>query len=229
MIEVDRIMVEELGIGLIQMMENAGRALASLARGRFLNGDALDKRVNVFAGSGANGGGVLCAARHLHNWGAIVRVYTVKAAHDSRKATLAQLRALRQLGVEIFALVLPPAGEVTDLILDGIIGYNLKGPPRGLSAEFIDWANAVKAPVLSMDVPTGLDAETGEVPGPAIRAAATMTLALPKKGLDTPEARAVAGEVYLADIGVPKEVYRQVGRGLEVGHIFNKETIIRLR
>lgn len=228
MIEVDRIMVDELGIRLIQMMENAGANLASLAMSRFLGGPAPRKRVTILAGSGANGGGVLAAARHLHNRGACVRVYTVRDAEGSREATSAQLKTLRQMGLEIFIKTPPAPDEPTDLILDGIIGYNLKGAPSGLSAEFICWANSVKAPVLSMDVPSGLDLATGEVFTPVIRATATMTLALPKKGLLALRARETAGEIYLADIGVPPEVYRRRGIGLDVGLIFSKESIIRL-
>jgi len=229
MIEVDRVMVEELGIGLIQMMELAGANLASLACSRFLFGDLFDKKVTVLAGSGANGGGVLAAARHLHNRGAHIRIYTVRAAGELRGATLTQFNTLRELDVEIFALALPPLDEATDLILDGIIGYNLKGAPSGPAADLIHWANADNAPVLSMDVPSGLDAAEGLVFAPVIKASATMTLALPKTGLDTPEARAVTGELYLADIGVPYEVYSRFGIGPDVGDIFSKGSIIRLR
>jgi len=229
MIEVDRVMVEELGIGLIQMMELAGDNLASLARSRFLHGDVRGKKVTVLAGSGANGGGVLTAARHLHNRGAYIRIYTVRAAGEMRKATLTQFNTLRKLNVEIFALALPPLDEATDLILDGIIGYNLKGAPWGFAVDLIHWANADNAPVLSMDVPSGLDATGGVVFEPAIRAAATMALALPKTGLDTATARAVAGELYLADIGVPPEVYKRFGIGIDVANIFSNGSIIRLR
>jgi len=229
MIEVDRVMVEELGIGLIQMMELAGVNLASLARSRFLHGGVSGKKITVLAGSGANGGGVLAAARHLHNRGAHIRIYTVRAAGELRGATLTQFNTLRELDVEIFALALPPLDEATDLILDGIIGYNLKGAPSGPAADLIRWANADDAPVLSMDVPSGLDAAEGVVFEPAIRAEATMTLALPKRGLYTPGARGIAGELYLADIGVPSEVYGRLGIGPDVGDIFSKDSIIRLR
>jgi len=221
-------MVDELGIRLIQMMKNAGANLASLAMRRFLGAEPLDKRVTILAGSGANGGGVLAAARHLHNRGLSVRVYTVRDEGGSREATAAQLKTLRQMGIEIFIKTPPAPDEATDLILDGIIGYNLKGAPSGLSAECICWANSTTAPVLSMDVPSGLDLATGEVFTPAIRATATMTLALPKKGLTAPRAREMAGEIYLADIGVPPEVYRRRGIGLDVGFIFRKESILRL-
>ena len=229
MMEVDRIMVEDLGITLIQIMENAGRGLAGLARGLFLSGDALDKKVIVLAGSGANGGGVLAAARHLSNWGAYLRVYTVRPENDCREVTASQLKTLQLMGVEIFSEAMPQGHEDVDLILDGIIGYNLKGRPRDLASEFICFANACKAPVLSMDVPSGLDATTGEVHEPAIRAAATMTLALPKKGLYDPVAIDVVGDLFLADIGVPPVLYSRSGLGLTVDNIFSKESIVRLR
>jgi len=228
MIEVDRIMAKDLGIGLVQMMENAGANLAALARSRFLSGDALNKKVTILAGSGANGGGVLAAARHLHNWGADVRVCTTRVDSAIHGATSDQLKTLRMLGIDIFEGFPPPHDQVTDLILDGIIGYNLKGAPLGMAAEFIRWANAAVAPVLSMDVPSGIDASTGKVHEPAIKAAATMTLALPKKGLMAGEAKERAGEIYLADIGVPPSLYRRGGIGIETGHIFSKGSVIRL-
>lgn len=89
-----------------------------------------------------------------------------------------------------------------DLIIDGIIGYNLQGSPRGNAAAMIKWANVQSAPVLALDVPSGLDAETGEIHLPVIKATATLTLALPKIGLKS-SASDVVGELYLADIGVP--------------------------
>ncbi len=77
--EVDRAMVEDYGIDLLQMMENAGRNLAALARRRFLDGDVAGRRVIVLAGSGGNGGGGMVAARYLHNWGAEIDVLTTRA------------------------------------------------------------------------------------------------------------------------------------------------------
>ena len=78
MIEVDRLMVDHFGIELIQMMENAGRHLAELARDRFLGNDPRDKKVLILAGSGGNGGGAMACARNLHNWGAGVQLYLTK-------------------------------------------------------------------------------------------------------------------------------------------------------
>ncbi len=103
-----------------------------------------------------------------------------------------------------------------DLIIDAVIGYSLSGAPRGRALEMIEWANNTTTPVLSLDVPSGLDASTGEAPGAVIEATHTMTLALPKYGLCS----AQAGELSLADIGIPVEVYRRLGRP-EAGSVFN--------
>ena len=116
---------------------------------------------------------------------------------------------------------------VPDLIIDGIIGYSLQGVPRGAAAEMINWVNRLETPVLSLDVPSGLDAGTGEIHSPAIHADATMTLALPKTGLRQTGAEYV-GELYLADIGVPPELYENPLLRLQVGPIFQNEQIIRL-
>jgi len=105
-------------------------------------------------------------------------------------------------GIEVAADRL--AGEQPDLILDALIGYSLTGPPRGIAAELIGWANR-SAPILSLDVPSCLDATTGEAPDEVARARWTMTLALPKTGLLDER----AGELVLADIGIPEGVYRR--------------------
>lgn len=113
-----------------------------------------------------------------------------------------------------------------DLILDALIGYGLTGNPRGAAAEWITWANGAGRPILALDAPSGLDATTGQPGQPCIRAAVTLTLALPKTGLLTPEARPLVGELYLADISVPPELYRRLG--IEIGSLFNDDTIVRV-
>lgn len=226
--EVDRAMIEDYHIELIQMMENAGRHLAHLARRRFLAGDPRGRRVLVLAGSGGNGGGGLVCARRLHNWGVGVQVVTTRPDDGYRGIPAHQLDILRRMGVTV-----NPADEITglpaaDLIVDAIIGYSLSGAPRGTAARLIRWANAHGAPILSLDTPSGLDTTTGHAYDPAIRATATLTLALPKEGLRAPGAAAFVGELYLADIGVPPDLYGGPGLGLAVGPIFAQEEIIRL-
>ncbi|MDP9480205.1 MAG: NAD(P)H-hydrate epimerase, partial [Actinomycetota bacterium] len=190
------------GIELVQMMENAGRNLAHLARTRFLGGDPRGKRVVVMAGTGGNGGGALVCAH--------------------------QLRILRRMRVEVGAPPVPGGELVADLIVDGIIGYSLKGSPRGAAGELIRRANAQCAPILSLDVPSGVDATSGIACDPAVEATATMTLALPKEGLRAPGARAHVGELYLADIGVPPSLYAGPALGLRVGSIFAESDVVRL-
>ncbi len=225
---VDRSMIEDYHIDLIQMMENAGRNLAHLARRRFFAGDPQGKRAVVLAGAGGNGGGALACARRLHNFGAGVKVYTTKPKTGFAGVPAHQLEILLRMGIEVSLPVeLGQAGN-PDLIVDGVIGYSLRGSPRGAAAELIRWANAQPAPILALDLPSGVDAASGVVYDPAIRATATMTLALPKVGLQAPGARGNVGELYLADISVPPELYSRPALRLEVGHIFAAGEIVRL-
>jgi NAD(P)H-hydrate epimerase len=116
-----------------------------------------------------------------------------------------------------------------DLIIDGLIGHSLSGAPKGPAAKLIRWANEQEVPVLALDVPSGLDATTGTAYSPCIRATATMTLALPKEGLRATGVEQYVGELYLADIGVPPALYASPSIGIEVGPLFAREDVIRLR
>lgn len=223
MIEVDRLMVERFGIGLEQMMENAGRNLAALAR-LWLGGRVVGRRISVLCGGGNNGGGGMVAARHLHNWGAQVAVTLAADPQQLKEAPTRQWSALAALGLERPAFEL----ETSDLILDALLGYGAKGDPRGPIRSWIARANGSHLPILSLDSPSGLDVTTG-IPGlPCIVAAATMTLALPKTGLRMPTARQHVGQLYLADIGVPPELYAAPSLGIALGPIFSETSLIRL-
>ena len=109
-----------------------------------------------------------------------------------------------------------------------MIGYSLKGNPRGRAAELIEWTAKAKAPVLALDVPSGVDSTEGVVRTPSITATATMTLAAPKVGLSAPLAQLNIGELYVADIGVPDWVYQQI-EGLKgtVG-VFNNSDVVKV-
>lgn len=230
MIEVDRAMIADYGIDLIQMMENAGRNLAHLARARFLGGDPRGQKVVVLAGTGGNGGGALVCARRLHNYGADVRVIVTRPDGDFAPVPAHQLAILRRMDVPVtLAEEVEAEGDTAVLIIDGLIGYSLRGRPRGAAAHLIRWANRQPAPILALDVPSGLDATTGQVYEPAIKAAATMTLALPKVGLLAETAVTQVGELYLADISVPPALYARPVLQLTVGPIFAASDIVRLR
>ena len=223
MIEVDRAMIEDYHIKLIQMMENAGLAIAELAR-RQLRGAVKGHSIVVLCGSGNNGGGGMTAARRLQNWGADVLVALTKSADELRGVPAHQLDILQRIKIPILdsAASLP----TPSLILDAIIGYSLSGPPRSAAADLIRWANGQTAPILALDTPSGLDVTSGTAHDPTIRATATLTLALPKQGLLTLEAKKYVGELYLADIGVPPDLYARMG--ITVPPLFAESDIIRV-
>ncbi len=242
MARVDGILMDDLGLDVLQLMEVAGRAVAAFARDRFLNGHVEGRRIVVLAGSGNNGGDGVVAARFLHAWGAEVKVYLTYDADALRhsdglspRPALRQLAILDGMGIQIstpssdpvvpadVSVALPEA----DLLIDALLGFGLNGPPTGTAAALIRAANAYPAPILAVDVPSGLDVTTGVAHDPCIRAAATLTLALPKVGLLLPQAASVVGDLHLADIGVPPAVYANLGHA--VGPIFSSGDTIRLR
>jgi NAD(P)H-hydrate epimerase len=225
MAEADRIMIEEIGIALLQMMENAGRNIAELTRS-LLGGSLEGQRVAVLAGPGHNGGGGLVSARHLSNWGATVDV--ILGADESRlkPTTAMQLGILQKMEIPI-----RPSSAVTPgtyaLLIDALLGYSTKGAPRGEIATLIAAAVRAGTAVLALDLPSGLDPDTGRVMSPHITARATLTLAAPKAGLLAPEAQAAVGDLYVGDISVPGGVYAQLGLTAP-GAMFDSGPIVRV-
>lgn len=202
--EVDGIAVEHFGLTILQMMENAGRDLAGLAMEML---GAERGAVAVLAGSGGNGGGGLCCARHLHNRGFTISVLLSKAAPALTGPAATQLRILRAAGVE--PVEHKRARETirrSQLVVDALVGYSLRGAPHGRLAEMIALCNEEGTRVLSLDLPSGLDATTGGTPGVFVHPERTLTLALPKTGLGE-----MVGALYLADIGIPPQAYELLG------------------
>jgi NAD(P)H-hydrate epimerase len=202
--EVDRIAVEETGPNLYQMMENAGHSLAMLAI-ELLGRNWRAARIVVLAGSGGNGGGGICAARHLANQDCKVKLCLANPKRLKEVPALQRKVFHSTCGKEVQAMVLPK--EHVDLVVDALIGYGLQAAPKGAPAKLIRWASGVKVPILSLDVPSGIDATTGYAPGESIRPQWTLTLALPKTGLLAEQ----SGELFLVDIGIPGAVYRRMG------------------
>lgn len=198
--EIDRIAIEETGPNLYQMMENAGRSLALEVLRRI----GASQSVVVLAGTGGNGGGGICAARHLANRGIEVDLAIIDEVGIDDVAGQ-QLRVYRSTPGRTVG---PGEAMSTNpgLIVDALIGYSLSGAVRGHARELIDWANGAGSPILSLDVPSGVDATTGSAEGAHIAADWTLTLALPKTGLDVE----AAGDLMLADIGIPAQTYRSL-------------------
>ena len=217
--EVDRIAVEEFGLGILQMMENAGRNLALNVMDMLVGAKG---EVTILAGSGGNGGGGLCCARHLHNRGFKVWLVLSREPETMTGAARDQLHILQASGLNPTDPT--QARELLDraqIVVDALIGYSLRGAPHSRAAELIELCNQQAARILSLDVPSGLNATTGEAPGVVVRPERTLTLALPKTGLHS-----VSGEIYLADIGIPLKVYHQLDLSFEP--LFGQDYWIRL-
>lgn len=228
--EVDRLMIEKYKITLTQMMENSGRNLAQLARQRFIGNKLSQSNVIILSGSGSNGGGGLVCARHLYNWGANVEVFLTKQPNYYQNVPASQLEILRQMKININLF---NTQEITfetpiTLIIDSIIGYGLQGSPRGVSANMIEWANEQNVPIIALDTPSGLNTTTGVCSDPVINADVTMTLALPKIGFTSKEAKQIIGELYLADISVPRILYEEPSLNLKVENLFTRDIIIKI-
>lgn len=207
---VDQGMVSLCGISMVQMMEHAGRLLAVLAVQEFLS-DERSGPVLVLAGTGGNGGGGLVCARNLSNWGFDVRVVTSRDPAEFWGVTALQFRIIRRIGVPSQTAASLHSLPAARLIVDAVIGYSLQGAPRGEAARLIEMANEDSGYMLSLDIPSGIDATTGEVFEPSIKADATLTLALPKTAFRAAPAIERCGRLFLGDIGVPPTLYQELG------------------
>lgn len=212
---VDRVAVKEIGLELLMMMENAGRNLATAVRGTASGDDP----VVVLAGSGGNGGGGLACARHLANHGTPVSVVLDRPAGQLTGAAATQYAVLDAMDVPV--TVGPGGCPASGVAVDALVGYSLSGPLRGTAAEMVKRLGDDTV-VVSLDVPTGRDATTGEQPGVAVEADAVVTLALPKTGLAGLECR-----LRLADIAIPRVVYERLGITYE--GVFVGEYLVELR
>lgn len=219
MIEIDRIAVEETGPNLLQMMENAGRNLA-LSAIDMLSNKYKNANIVVLAGTGGNGGGGICAARHLANRNIKVSLCISNIEKLGTVPSFQRRIYKSTLGKEIEINNLEQLKP--DLIIDAIIGYSLNSAPRGNARKMITWTNKQSSKILSLDVPSGVDSTTGEIYGKFIKADRTLTLALPKTGLLTK----LTGELFLADIGIPVAVYNNIG--LDYVEPFGDNYIIKI-
>lgn len=210
MSNVDKYAVEFFGVEILQLMENAGRHIAVFTRDR-LSG-IEHKRIVILCGKGNNGGDGLSAARFLHNWGAEVTCIIAENKDNLSKLTHDHLGTLSSMSINIVwpidNLKFEKVIAESDLIIDCLLGYNIKGNPAGTYANLINLANQSEKKIISVDIPSGLDPDSGEAADPCIKAKWTLTLALPKIGFQ--KAQDYVGELWLCDIGIPREVYTKL-------------------
>jgi NAD(P)H-hydrate epimerase len=227
--EVKRRLLERYGIVPLQTLEHSGRNLARLAQ-HMLEGDLADRPIVVLAGKGMNGAGGLAAARHLLNWGAWVQILCTDAPDLYQGVPAQQLHTLQAMGAPLAwaeeGWELPPC----DLVIDAIIGVGLQGEPHGKARDLIQLANSSNALILSHDLPSGVDADSGNTFVPYVHASATLAVALPKVGLLANAASQPYGELFVGDVGVPLALLEEMGLeeiGLELPTIFGHEPIVR--
>lgn len=231
--EIQRLAQEEFAYDILQINENAGRATAEIALA-MLGGRGRGQRVVILAGPGNTGASGLCAARHLSNWGFDVEPIFGTVEEEMSFATRRQLQVLEAAGL-VRQLSANGSSEVTleehlnhgDLIIDALAGYGLMGPPTGMIAAITEMASVSRTSILAIENPTGVDAGTGDVCSPSIRARTTVTFDLPKKGLLQPAAREALGDLYLADIGIPRAAHERLG--IAVKDLYSEGPILRLR
>jgi hydroxyethylthiazole kinase-like uncharacterized protein yjeF len=212
--EVDSLAQERYGVSVEWLMEAAGWQVARFCRGR----------TAVVCGVGNNAGDGLAAARHLHRWGRLSAVSCVEAGR-LRGAAALELEALRKLGVPVSSEL---ALDGAQIVVDALFGTGLSRPPEGTFAAWIDSMNASRQRVVAVDLPSGLDGDTGVAYAPCVRAHTTVTLGLPKPGLVKGDGPSLAGEVWVADIGVPFEAYSDIGIQIPP-HLFAMHDRVQLK
>jgi len=221
MADADKEAIESYGIDVLALMENAGVATAHLAKKML--GEVQDRKVHCLVGRGNNGGDGLVAARHLYNWGADVEVILAGERSDLRDVPARQMAIVEKMGIPVVGA--EAESEKARLLIDALLGYGSRGDPREPVASAIRNANDSKIPILAVDIPSGLDATTGEPGDPAIIAQSTVTFGLPKTGFLNPKARRYVGELYLADISMPSRIYGAFSVRRE---LFAKDTLFRI-
>ena len=213
---VDRIAIDELQIPGVVLMENAGRGAAEIIRERVERLKAW--RVVIFCGPGNNGGDGFVIARHLLNAGLSVAVYLTMPDANLRGDAEINHRILRNMGVEVGLIDNPErmraaAGRLTpdDVVVDALLGTGFQGEVRRPLAELIAALNhASKAATAAVDIPSGLDCDTGRPGGIAVRADLTVTFVAPKSGFSQPGALEWTGEVKVVGIGAPPSLIDRV-------------------
>jgi hydroxyethylthiazole kinase-like uncharacterized protein yjeF len=202
--EMDRQTADQFNMPSILLMENAALRVVEEIQRRYA--PLYRKRISIVCGKGNNGGDGLAVARHLSTrCGADVTIWL--AAHSEE---LKDDAAINYSMARSFGLMISPANQMdlsrSELVIDALLGTGLKEPIAGHLASIVESINKCNAPILAVDMPSGVNSETGAVDGSAVKADLTITFALPKYGLlDFPGAE-YAGEVVVVDIGMPEEV-----------------------
>jgi NAD(P)H-hydrate epimerase len=206
---IDQQTIEDIGIPGMVLMEHAGSAIVRTIQSQFPN----CRRIGIVVGKGNNGGDGLVIARQLSHVGQSVQIFLVSPPDRFTGDALTNLQIVQNLKLPIEHVCSETALEAMEgkiaaceLIVDAIFGTGLRGGVRGDIAAVIERINAIQRPVIAIDLPSGLDADTGQVEGACIRADYTVTIGLPKRGLLLHPGAELTGQLEVADIGFPERV-----------------------
>ena len=211
--ELDQRASEEFGVPSIVLMENAGLRTFDIVY-RMLD-DVNGRQAAIVCGRGNNGGDGFVVARHLHQIGVSVQVLLVGRADEIKGDARINLEIAKKSGIPIEEVT--EIGQVcmalarSDLVVDALFGTGIKGEITGLPGEIIDAINDSGRPVVAVDLPSGLDSDTGQICGRCVRADQTVTFGLPKIGLAVYPGAALAGRVHVAEIGIPEKAFQTAG------------------
>jgi ADP-dependent NAD(P)H-hydrate dehydratase / NAD(P)H-hydrate epimerase len=215
--EVDRLTTQRFRVPSLALMENAGRSVAEFIRERF--SDFQRRHIIVLCGKGNNGGDGLVAARYLRKMRAHVSVYLVGSARDVKGDAAVNLKLWKRTGKALVEVSSQKqafgALHSDDLIVDALLGTGARGPMEGLLAEVVAAVNqhAPGCAVVAVDIPSGLNADTGEASGPVIVADHTVSFTAPKPGLVLRAGPQHSGDVIVREIGSPRPLVEETGKG----------------
>lgn len=219
---IDAYAINNLGIPGIKLMENAALRVVEEIRA-VCGGNVAERKMLLLAGKGNNGGDAFAAARLMASMGSQVSVYVFAAKKDISGDTGTNLKRLEELGLQVPEVIgdrqvpsLLEAIAQADIIVDGIFGTGFKGKPEGVIKAAIEAVNSSGKPVTAIDIPSGVNGETGQVPGVCIKAALTVTFCLPKTGLAVHPGCEYTGRLVVADIGIPPEAVEKADIRLRI-------------
>lgn len=205
---LDEEAIKKIGIPSIVLMENAGLKTAQIIEKEY--SPLKGKSVYIFCGPGNNGGDGMVVARHLFNQGIKVKIFLLGKKEKLEKDAARNLAITEKMGISIKEIIssedlepLKKELEGIEVVVDALLGTGSKGAPRGLMKEAITLINKYSKNILALDIPTGVDTDTGGVAGEAVKADHTITFVYPKRGLYLYPGMDYAGNIKVVDIGIP--------------------------
>jgi len=206
-LRIEQVAIRDYSIPGLSLMENAGRSVSDVIFREY-----KPCKVLIFVGKGNNGGDGLVVARYLVNRGYSVQAVLLEDPAKLKADPLLNFSIVQKMKIPwVFRAAASEEDffcfcQASDLVVDAIFGVGIHSPVRGIFGEAIRAINRSQRPGVSIDIPSGLDADTGRVHGVAVKATRTVTLTLPKRGLFEGEGPQYAGEIEVADIGIPHEL-----------------------